>query len=608
MAGTTYSATLDGATSFNFHGNNYSWGNSYLSSIDEWGGDGPVVNAFNLTLQGGGWDVGNLHLGGWATTNIVDSLDGLSRNIETLRLSGFGGTVNLTTTYVEVLKVFHINGTPGTVDITLGSAGAGTLMLQDGNDTVRGGTGGIEAVFLGQGNNTFVGGSGFVGVIRALDGNDRVTLSGSADSISLGSGNDRVTTGDGFVGSITFYSNDVDVTSVTVGAGGVRSIGLSSGKDTVTLLAGANVEQIQTGNNDDTVNLRANAHVESLYLGNGNNTLTLAAGSRVSSVKGDNGDDTITLNGDSRIFLLKLDQGNNTVTSDTGNIESLYSYGGNNTLNIGTGGVQQIVLSGDGTQHVTSQGFIGSLQCYDLSSTTAVINGGAINVFTGKGDDRITLGDGQWIGQVLTWEGNDVVSMGAGAAIDSCSLDLGDDIFKFNAFQATHSGVMRGGAGTDLADFSQMTTGVTISLNSNAFQALGAGQVSLIEFENLNGSSGGDRLQGDGLANRINGLGGADKILGLGGADTIGGGVGADTITGGAGADQFEFAPGGGKDRITDFGLGVDHIHFAGTHRLADITFAVQGSGVLLTVGGTSALVDGVTLAQLHDAANFVFG
>ena len=78
-------------------------------------------------------------------------------------------------------------------------------------------------------------------------------------------------------------------------------------------------------------------------------------------------------------------------------------------------------------------------------------------------------------------------------------------------------------------------------------------------------------------------------------------------MTGGDGADQFEFAAKGGRDHVTDFGLGVDHLHFAGTHRLADITFAAQAGGVLLTVGTTSVVMDGMTLALMHDAANFVF-
>lgn len=647
MAGTTFSATLDGVNNFSINGDNFIWGsNGYLSNIDEWGGDGPTVNTFDLTFQGGGWDVGNLHLGGWAKTNIVDSLDGLDRNIETLRLSGIGGTVNLTTTHVEVLKMFWIDGGGGT-NITFGSAGADEVLLNDGDDMVRGGSGWLDDVRLGGGNNLFVagsggsriirandgndtvtggagnidnlslqsgnnvvnGGSGFIAMIRTFGGNDRVTLSGGADAISLGSGNDRVVTGNGGVGSITLFSNTADVTNITVGAGGVRSIGLSNAKDTVILQADANVEQIQTGHNDDTISLRANAHIESLYMGDGSNTLTLAAGAGVSSVKGDNGDDTVTLNGSSRVFLMKLDGGNNTVTSDTGNIESLYSFGGNNTLNIGTGGVQQIVLSGDGTQHVTSEGFIGSLQSYDMSSTTAVLKGGAINVFTGMGADNITIGAGSFAASVITWDGNDTVTGGADTVIDSCHLDAGDDVLRLNTVSVGNYSATRGGAGIDLIDFSQNAAGVTISMNLNgAYQTLGAGKVSLIEFENLNGSTGADRLEGDGSANKINGLGGSDRIFGLAGADTLGGGLGADTLAGGAGADQFEFAAGGGKDRVTDFAVGLDHIHFAGSLRLADITFAVQGSGVLLTVGASSALVDGVTLAQLHDAANFVFG
>ena len=645
MSGVVYSATLDGVSNFTFHGNNYGWGNGYLSSIDEWGGDGPVVNTFSLTLMGN-WDIGNLHLGGWAVTNIMDATDGISRNIETLRLSGFGGTVHLTTTRVEVLKVYNINGQPGPVDLTLGSAGAGAIILGNsndtvrggdgnidsvrlsdgnnlfvggsgsvesvqfygGNDTVRGGSGFIDAVSLGSGNNLFIGGSGDIGTIVAHGGNDTVVLQGSADAINLSSGNNKVTTGVGFVGAITYYGNDGDVDSVTVGTGGVRSIGLSDGKDTVTILAGANADQVQTQSNDDTVVLKANATIGSLDLGGDNNTLTLADGARITSVTAGNGNDTVTLNGSSRVFLLKVDGGDNIITTDTGNVESIYSYGGNNTLNIGLGGVQQIVLSGDGTHHITSAGFIGSLQCYDNSTTTAVLNGGSINVSTGRGNDHITTGDNSWTVQISTWDGDDTITMGANAHLEFARMGVGNDTLMLNTPFAGTSIVANGGDGTDLIDFTQMTAGVTISMNLNgAYQALGAGKVSITEFENLTGTSLNDNLEGNDAANILMGLGGNDHLSSLAGADTLWGGKGNDVLTGGADADVFEFVAAGGRDHVTDFTLHEDHLQFAGTHKLADITFAAQAGGVLLTVGTTSVVMDGMTLAQMHDAANFLF-
>jgi len=57
---------------------------------------------------------------------------------------------------------------------------------------------------------------------------------------------------------------------------------------------------------------------------------------------------------------------------------------------------------------------------------------------------------------------------------------------------------------------------------------------------------------------RITGGDGNDFLNGLAGNDTIDGGKGDDMITGGAGADRFLFAPGSGKDRITDFAANGD--------------------------------------------------
>ena len=54
------------------------------------------------------------------------------------------------------------------------------------------------------------------------------------------------------------YSNDADVNTFTIGIGGVRSIGVSNGRDRVTLQNGASVEQMNLGSNNDTLTMRAN--------------------------------------------------------------------------------------------------------------------------------------------------------------------------------------------------------------------------------------------------------------------------------------------------------------------------------------------------------------
>ena len=79
--------------------------------------------------------------------------------------------------------------------------------------------------------------------------------------------------------------------------------------------------------------------------------------------------------------------------------------------------------------------------------------------------------------------------------------------------------------------------------------------------DTINGGSGADTLKGDQ---------GNDQIIGGAGDDTINGGLGIDKMTGGTGADLFDLSRfvankggagvGQGKDTITDFVHGVDHI------------------------------------------------
>ena len=69
-----------------------------------------------------------------------------------------------------------------------------------------------------------------------------------------------------------------------------------------------------------------------------------------------------------------------------------------------------------------------------------------------------------------------------------------------------------------------------------------------------------DVINGGGGSDHLIGGAGNDKIDGGAGRDTLEGGLGSDTLTGGAGADDFVFGLLSGKDHITDFNPGQDHI------------------------------------------------
>ncbi len=194
-------------------------------------------------------------------------------------------------------------------------------------------------------------------------------------------------------------------------------------------------------------------------------------------------------------------------------------------------------------------------------------------MLAGQETDRLTNGDGRWIGSLHSWEGEEIVNYVASPVGNSCNLDVGNGMIRMNSIRARDVSAVRGGIGLDLADFSRMTSGVVSSLNlTGAVQASGAGQIGLTGFVNPKGSTGVDRPEGAAVA------------------------------------DLYECATEGGNDEVTDFAIGVDHLPFAGTGQPSDITFATRAGGVSLSIGAGLVLIDVVTLARIPDATNFVFG
>jgi Ca2+-binding RTX toxin-like protein len=106
--------------------------------------------------------------------------------------------------------------------------------------------------------------------------------------------------------------------------------------------------------------------------------------------------------------------------------------------------------------------------------------------------------------------------------------------------------------------------------------------------------SGNDTFVGSKRDDYISAGAGDDKISGLGGRDEIYGGLGKDMLTGGLGSDIFFFAPGSGKDRITDFDAngGGQKQDYIGTGGVAfdDIEFRKAGDDVLMDLGSGDAI------------------
>ena len=123
----------------------------------------------------------------------------------------------------------------------------------------------------------------------------------------------------------------------------------------------------------------------------------------------------------------------------------------------------------------------------------------------------------------------------------------------------------------------------------------------------LDGGAHDDRLLGGGRADDLFGGAGNDVLIGGAGNDRLNGHVGNDILTGGAGKDVFYFRSGHGNDVITDFEIGRDLIEIGkGASRFSQLDFERQGQHVLVSFDDVSVLVEGVRVADLRDADNFL--
>ncbi|MGZ5351553.1 MAG: calcium-binding protein [Actinomycetota bacterium] len=166
---------------------------------------------------------------------------------------------------------------------------------------------------------------------------------------------------------------------------------------------------------------------------------------------------------------------------------------------------------------------------------------------------------------------------------------------------------LTGGDGSDTIDLSGAAAGVTVDLVAGI--ALGEGDDTLAEIENVIGSPGDDTITGDGSANIL--AGGA-------GNDTIDGGAEADTLTGGDGEDTVSFASSGrgitlNLRRGTAEGDGDDTVegfeHVIGS-RKADTIDGDGGRNILDGSGGKDDISGGGGVDQVLGAsgADRLFG
>ncbi len=425
--------------------------------------------------------------------------------------------------------------------------------------------GGLELTFIG--TNSF---SNTVGEYRYQVGGGQTEIQFDVDGDSVADRFVIITNGEFSLGRDFLLDNLRIVTPA--GTAGDDSLIGTSGNDTIDGLGG-----------DDTIEGRFG---DDVLIGGAGMDLLIGNEGADSLTGGD--DDDILLGGDAADTLLG-DDGDDTLFGENGD-DQLFSGFGDDRADGGVGA--DLIRTGPGKDTLLGGADNDTL---GASNRSDLLRGGDGDdlMLGSNGNDRL-FGDG----------GNDTLLGGNGRD----TLEGGEGADRL---------VGGNSGGADVASYAGAGAGVQVRLwnsDGTAGDALGD---TLLEIENLAGSTFNDSLAGDAGANRIDGNDGDDIIQGLDGADQLIGDRGDDLLVGGAGDDTFLYFAGDGADVITDFEAGAgsdDAIRLFNMGPAFD-TFAevlaaasdVGGDAVIDFGGGDQILLQSVTVSDLH-TNDFIFG
>lgn len=334
-------------------------------------------------------------------------------------------------------------------------------------------------------------------VLDGGEGNDFLQGTIANDTITGGNGTDTASFVNAFsAGSTTGVTVDLNLQGSaqdTVAAGsdtltGIENLVGSALNDTLTGDGNNNV--IEGGLGDDI--LVGGGGIDTVSYAGATSAVTVNLTSQGSAQNTGAGSDTL-----SGFENLEGSAFNDILTGDA-NANTIWGGAGDDTLNPGanTAGLVDVLDGGAGSDTATFAG--------GASPVVAVLSGTADGMAIVGGSMVATL---RSIENLLGGSGADVLIGDAnGNVIDG---GLGDD-------------VLTGGDGIDTISFaSNGSTGITVNLAITTAQNTGAGNDTIIGFENVRTTSGADNVTGDGGDNVFYERGGADVYNGAGGSDTL---------------------------------------------------------------------------------------
>ena len=312
-----------------------------------------------------------------------------------------------------------------------------------------------------------------------------------------------------------------------------RTIAVSDNTNIENVVGGENDDEI-IGNDADNV-LEGNDGDDEILGGPGNDTLQGNDGN--DELEGNDGDDV--LEGNDGDDDLSGDDGDDTLEGNDGDDE-LSGDAGDDVLDGGDqddtlfGGLNNDILDGGADDDDLSGG---------QGDDTLTGNTGD-DLLEGGGDDDLYLFQAGWGSDTLNEgvdEGTDIVDYSALTtpltfAVGSLTVTdgLGNSLFSAGD---TVVGII-GGTAVDTLSYAGFGSPATVDLGAGT----ATGLLSVTGVENVTGSGSSDSITGDAGPNVLIGGGFDDTLAGGAGNDTLQGDEGDDVIDGGDGMDQISFA------------------------------------------------------------------
>jgi Ca2+-binding RTX toxin-like protein len=541
--------------------------------------------------------VGNFTLlGGLVTGGTVTSVIGRVAN-STTTLSSVGSFALNLSDYISLgsTSLVFTNPTVATVlagnDGLRGGTGADTLSGLTLNDTIRG-EGGNDIITGGAGADSLYGGANddvfrFVGTSLGVVGDNaagEIIDGGSEfDKIELFSGAYNFATSKMTgIECLDFVANNalmtVALNGTQIGGNAIRFVDGSSPRNTLTI-EGSSVDltgvTFANWQSNDAININGVSVVQNTLRG-GLNAEIITGGNASDNIYGGGGTDTLIGGASSDTFH---------ITNALQAVAGLQIDGGTGiadilAIDMGDGQVADFrstsLLGLETLAFISaSSDYAGAIfnadqfsQFTEIRSVPRFVNdqSKAIFIFGLTNQDLSNISFARWISRASPVGGfsNSISLWGTSAADSFTGTEVDDFIYSGDGRDNLNSGEGRdvfyiegsdradnidGGVDKDTIDFSLWTntsfrynidlSNGTYTLSSNSAGAEGIG--TIVNVENVTGSSFGETIKGNAGFNVLRGLAGNDTLNGDGGNDTLFGGAGADSLDGGADSDEANY-------------------------------------------------------------------